>query len=235
MHQKRITIAKTWFVPRTGTKYIAFAKSNMEKSLPLIVAMRDIMGLVKTKKELKLILNSKQVFVNGKVARETNYPINLFDSLSMPSVNKFYRAVLKDKKIGFEEISEKESSERAYKVIGKKILSGKKVQINLSDGKNIISSEKINTGDFIIIDNLKNKVKSIKHLKEGEEVIITAGKHIGKIGKIKKIEEEGEKKIAEINSKNEKIRTEAKNLFIMKTILIGLVIFGMLRNFQFLT
>jgi small subunit ribosomal protein S4e len=214
MHQKRITIAKTWFVPRTGSKYIAFAMSDMEKSLPLIVAMREILKLVKVKKELKLLLNSKQIFVNGKVVRETNYPVNLFDSLSMPSIGKFYRAILKNKKISFKEISEKESSERAYKVIGKRILSGKRVQINLSDGKNIISSEKINTDDFVIIDNLKNKIKSIKQLKEGEEVIITAGKHIGKIGKIKKIEEEGEKKIAEIDSKNEKIRTEAKNLFI---------------------
>jgi len=214
MHQKRITIAKTWFVPRTGTKYIAFAMSDMEKSLPLVVAMREILKLVKIKKELKVLLNSKQIFVNGKVVRETNYPIHLFDSLSMPAINKFYRAELNGKKIGFKEISEKESSERVYKVIGKKILAGKKVQINLSEGKNIISSEKINTGDFIILDNLKNKIKSIKPLKEGEEVIITSGKHIGKTGKIKKIEEQGEKKIAEIDSKNERIRTDAKNLFI---------------------
>jgi len=214
MHQKRITIAKTWFVPRMTSKYIAFSMSDMEKSLPLIVAMRDILKLVKIKKELKLLLNSKQIFVNGKIVRETNYPVHLFDSLSMPAVGKFYRTILKDKKISFKEISEKESAERAYKVIGKKILSGKRIQINLSEGKNIISSEKINTGDFIVLDNLKNKIKSIKQLKEGEEVIITAGKHIGKTGKIKKIEEQGEKKIAEIDSKNEKIRTDAKNLFI---------------------
>jgi small subunit ribosomal protein S4e len=214
MHQKRITIAKTWFVPRTGSKYIAFAMSDREKSLPLIVAMRDILKLVKTKKELNLLLNSKQISINGKVVREKNYPINLFDSLSMPSAKKFYRTVLKAKKIGFEEISEKESSERVYKVIGKKILAGKKVQINLSEGKNIISSEKIDTGDFVKIDNSNNKIKGIKQLKEGEDVIITSGKHIGKKGKIKKIIEEGERKIAEIESKNEKIRTEAKNLFI---------------------
>ena len=216
MHKKRITIAKTWLIPRTGTKYVAFSMSDNNKSMPLIIALRDSLKFVKTKRELKLLLNSKQILVNGKIVREINYPVNLFDSITLIPAKKSYREVLKAKKIGFEEVSEKESTEKIYKVIGKKILPGKKIQINLSDGKNILSSEKINTGDFIVLDNLKNKILKIKQLKEGEDVIITAGKHIGKTGKIKKIEEQGERKIAELDSKHEKIRTEAKNLFLIK-------------------
>ena len=78
-------------------------------------------------------------FLNSKIIRETNYPILLFDVLTIEGQKKNYRAILNEaKKITFKEIPEKESLTKTIKVIGKKILSKKLVQINLSDGRNIL-------------------------------------------------------------------------------------------------
>jgi len=140
MHVKRKTIPILWPVARTGTKYMAVSTHNKTDSIPLIIALRDILEIVKTKKELKALLNDKKVLINNKIVKEVNYPICLFDALSFPSIKKHFRAEIINKKMNFKEISEKESLVKIFKVIGKKILGNKKVQINLTDGKNIISS-----------------------------------------------------------------------------------------------
>jgi small subunit ribosomal protein S4e len=213
MHVKRKTIPILWPVARTGTKYMAVSTHNKTDSIPLIIALRDILEIVKTKKELKALLNDKKVLINNKIVKEVNYPICLFDALSFPSIKKHFRAEIINKKMNFKEISEKESLVKIFKVIGKKILGNKKVQINLTDGKNIISSEKMSVGDFVVINN-ENKIIKIISLKKDVEVIAIKGKHIGKEGKIKELIKEGENSLALIvmPSKDE-VKVNIKNLF----------------------
>ena len=91
MHIKRKTIGNFMPVPRTGTKYMAVPGHNQRDSMSLILVMRDILKLVKTKKELKKVLNEKKVLVNGKIVNETNYPLSLYDVLGLPSAKKYYR------------------------------------------------------------------------------------------------------------------------------------------------
>jgi small subunit ribosomal protein S4e len=213
MHVKRKTIPKFWPIQRTGTKYMAVPVHDRGSSMPLMIVMRDVLKLVKTRKELQKVLNDKKILVNGKITIEKNYPICLFDTLAIPSIKKFYRATLNDKKMGFEEIKESEISTRMFKVIGKKILTGKKVQLNFSNGKNLISNEKLESGNFVVMDMLSNKIKKTIILEKGAKVLIIEGKHIGKSGKINEIVTEGENVIAKIKSADEEISTNITNLF----------------------
>lgn len=213
MHIKRKTIPTFWPVRRTGTKYMAVPTHNQRNSMPLIIVARDILEIVKSKKELKKVLNEKKIIINGKIVREPNYPISLFDSVSIPSVNKYYRATLNNKKMELTQIKENEANSRIYKVIGKTQLSGKKVQLNLGNGRNILSSENVKTGNFIILDNVKNKILKTIALEKDVSVMIVKGKHAGKSGKIKEIVKEGENVIGKIKSVAGEISTNIKNLF----------------------
>ena len=56
MHIKRKTIGNFWPVPRTGTKYMAVPSHEENNSLSLILVIRDVLKLVKTKKELKKVI-----------------------------------------------------------------------------------------------------------------------------------------------------------------------------------
>ncbi len=215
MHFKRKTIGKFWPIPRKGTKYVAVPDHNQYDAIPLIVAMRDMIKLVRTTKELKKLLHEKQVQINHRIVCETNYPISLFDILSLPSVKKNYKAVLsKNKKIILEEISDKESEIKIFKVVDKKILDGKKIQLNLMQGKNIISKEKVNTGDSIVFNLKENKIIKIIPMEKGRNAFVIKGKHAGIFGKISEIVERGGKKIAKISSENQKLNVWVKNIIV---------------------
>jgi small subunit ribosomal protein S4e len=213
MHIKRKTMGKFWPVARTGTKYMAVPTHEARSSLPLILVMRDLLKVVKSKKELKKLLNEKQILINNKVIRETNYPLMLYDSLSLPAAKKNYKVILDNKRFNVKEATDSEIKTKTYRVINKRLLPGKKIQINLNGGKNIITNEKIETGEFVIVDNATNKITKTVALKKDVEVIVIAGKHIGKIGKIKELVDQGNVKVAQIKTKEEEISANINNIF----------------------
>ena len=53
MYLKRKNIGKFWPVPRKGTKYLAVPNHNNNEAISLVVVMRDVLKLVRNKKELK--------------------------------------------------------------------------------------------------------------------------------------------------------------------------------------
>jgi small subunit ribosomal protein S4e len=214
MHIKRKTISKFWPIKRTGTKYMAVPSHEKNSSLPLIIAMRDILRRVRTKKELKGLMNQKKIKINGRVISEINYPICLFDIISFPDTREFYRLSLKDKKFLFQDIKEGESKSRIYKVLGKKKVSGKEFQFNLSNGRNILSDKKIDTGDFLIL-SFDNKILDHIKLSKGVQVLVIGGKYAGTSGKITETYREGENEMVSIESdKSEKLKINSENIFV---------------------
>jgi small subunit ribosomal protein S4e len=214
MHIKRKTISNLWPVARTGTKYMAVPTHDNGTAVPLIVVMINILKIVKNKKELKKLLQDKKIMVNHKVAQEINYPVSLFDSITLHDANKNYRAILINKRISLKETTEAESKKRIYKIIGKKILGKDKVQVNLSNGRNILSKEDIKTGSFAVVDMTSNKIIKVMTLGKDSSVIVIGGKHTGKSGKIKELVVEGDNTIALIKTSLGEIKANIKNLYL---------------------
>jgi small subunit ribosomal protein S4e len=217
MYTKRQTIAKFWPVPRKGTKYLSTASHEKQKAIPLVVLMREALKLVKSKKELKMILNNKGIEINNKVVKEPNFPVSLFDTVSMPSIKKYYQAVLVGKRFNLKEIDEKQSLLRTYKVINKKQISKDKEQINLNSGKNILlgpKDKKIIVGSFVVLNTKENNIVKTIALDKGIEVLVISGRHIGKQGKIVEITKQGQNNIVKITlGKEEEINVGIENLF----------------------
>ena len=188
MHNKRAAISKSWPIPRKGTKYLIVPSHNKKFGIPLLVLMREVLGLVRTRKELKKILLEKKVLVNGVPVREENYALGLFDTLSLKEMKKNFRVTYTEAgKIDVEEISAVESTKKITKVLDKKILKKNIVQVNMIDGRNIISKEKLNVGDSIVVNLKDKKIEKILPVKEKSKVIVLAGKYKGKQGTISKV------------------------------------------------
>ncbi len=216
MHVNRQNIGKFWPIPRKGTKYLAVSSHNQKSSIPLIVVMRDILKLVRTKKELKLVINKKEIKINGKEIRDTNYPIGFFDIISIESLKKNYRASLGDnKKIVFEEVPDNEAVRRTFKIIGKKVLGKDKIQLNLVNGRNVLTKEKANVDDSAVFNFNENKIEKIVKLEKGNQVFVLKGKHTGKRGKIEDVVERGGKKLIVIDGKDGKVNVWVKNVIVM--------------------
>ena len=212
MHKNRYNMGKFWPVAKKGTKYVAKSSHNNSNSVPLAVLMRDVLKLVRTTKELKKVLNEKQIKVSGKEIRDTNYPIGLFDMIT--AGDKTFRVILGgNKKFKMEE--SKDDGTKVIKIVGKKNLGKKGIQFNLMDGRNVLSNEKANVGDSVIYNYNDAKISKIIKMDKGSEGFVIKGKHAGVRGKILDIVEQGGKKIAVINDDKEKINVWVKNVIAM--------------------
>ncbi len=184
MHQTRQEATTRLPIERKGTKYIARASTGLENSVPVVVALRDILKLAKTKKEVKKMINEKLLKLNGKDVRDYHDSIKLFNLfeagktyvLKLSPTRKFFLEETKDVK------------ERLCKVIGKKLLPGNKIQINLHDGTNVLGDNKIKVGDSVYLD-LSGKVKSHVTPEKGKEVFVIAGRYEGQHGKIAEVKD----------------------------------------------
>lgn len=206
MHLKRQKSPKNWPIYRKGTKYIVRPRSNIGKGLPLLVILRDVLGIAQNRKEVKKALHEKKILVNNKIAKDERNNVLLLDTISILPLKKHYRLGLSDKgKFEVKEIKESEANQKISKIVNKKILKGKKIQLNLSDGRNFISDIKCSINDSAKINLKEKKIEGCLGLKEKAKVIVFAGKHTGGIGTIKKINQE--KKIAELDINKKIVNT----------------------------
>ncbi|SRR3989344_2374361 len=214
-HLKRQNAPKSWPIPRKGTTFVVRPNFGFSKGIPLLIILRDMLKIAENKKEVKKAIYMKNIIINGRTARDEKEGIFLFDTLNIIPTKKHYRIILSQKgKFDLEEIKEHESDYKISKIIGKKILKGKEVQLNLSDGRNFLSDIKCKVNDSILI-NLKNKkIEKCLALRENANVFVFAGKHSGAKGKIEKIDLE--KKIASINKGNENINVLIKQFMVIE-------------------
>ncbi len=213
MHRNRKNSPKTWGIPKKGSKYVI--RDSGQDSLPLVVALRNMLKLAETKKEVKKILHNEYVKVNNYIIKDEKFLLKLNDVLSLKDKN--FRVVFNDlKKFDFVEISDKETNEKIAKVIDKKRIDEKIIQVNLSDGRNYLVpiSEKISVGDSCVINLKDKKIKEILKLQVKVPSIIIEGKHLGKRGKIKSIDLE--KKTVVLATDKEEISVKINQVMIEK-------------------
>ncbi len=210
-HLKRQKVPKTWPIARKGNTFVVKSKS---KGLPLLVALRDILKLAQTKKEVKQAIHKKDILISGKVANDEKNSIELLDILTIIPAKENYRLNLsKFGKYIFEKIDEKDTKTKIAKIIGKKSIKGKKTQINLFDGRNYLSKEKCEVNDSVVIDFSKSKISKVLQLKEKSNILVIGGKHAGATGKIETLVPQ--LKMAEINDGEKKFRVLIKQLMVI--------------------
>ncbi len=212
-HLKRHKVPKNWPIPRKGTKYVVRPNFNIEKGIPLLVILRDILKIARNKKEVKKALHLKYILLNDKVVRDEKNSALLFDTIAIVPSKKYYRVELSNNgKFKIKEISE--ADKKIAKIMNKKILKGKKTQLNLSDGRNVLSEVKCNVGDSVVISFKENKIKKCLELKEKANVLVFAGTHAGKTGIIKSIKPR--RKMVGLNVGEKEINVLIKQLMVVE-------------------
>jgi small subunit ribosomal protein S4e len=210
-HLKRHAIPKSWPIQRKGTAFVVQPNQGFSNSLPILIVLRDVLKVAQNRKEVKKMIHMKSILVNGKEIRDEKEGIMLFDTITLVPSKKSYRLIiLKNEKFNVEEIKENEAHTKIAKVIDKTMLKGKKIQLNLSDGRNFISNINCKTGDSVLINTKAKKIEKCIPLKENSEAVIFAGKHSGEKGKIENINRE--QKIVEINNGKEKMNVLIKQV-----------------------
>jgi len=206
-------VPKNWPIKRKGTTYVIRSNFNLNQGMPILVLLRDLLGIAKNRKEVKKIIHGKNILLNGRPVSSEKNSACLFDIITLVPSKKHYKIVLSEKGIfDVEKVLEKDSSSKVSKVINKKVLKGKKIQLNLNDGHNSISSIKCNTNDSVLIDIKKRKIEKCLPLKEKSSAVVFAGKHAGKKGVIQKIDTK--EKMVQLKSNKENIHVLIKQIMV---------------------
>ncbi len=192
-HLKRLAAPKNWVLDRRVTKYIIKPNAGahcLEKGLALGFILRDILHVAERMDEIKKILATTEILVDGVVRREHRFMVGLFDVLSIPALQKHYRVVLDSKgRITIVEIPAAESTVKVSKVVGKSIVVGGKVQLHLHDGRNVLSDVKVSVGDSVVVSVPKLVVKEVLSAKKGMSVFLHQGKHAGDVGVLEELKD----------------------------------------------
>lgn len=186
---KRTMMPKWWPVERKTKKYIVAPRGSHPKNfvLPLLILIRDVFKLTETSKEARSIIKKGEILVDGKKRKDYRFGIGPFDVIEIPVLKKAWRAIPK-KGLIFIEIPQAEAKLKICKIIDKRSLKGNKSQLNLSDGRNLLTNEKYSTNDSLLIELPKQKV--IEHIKfeKNSIALVLSGENSGKIAKIDNIE-----------------------------------------------
>src|SRR3989344_7923422 len=114
MHLKRQKVPKSWPIFRKGTKYVVRPKSNLQRGIPLLIVLRDMLKVVQNRKEAKRIIHAREVLANNKQVSDEKMSVSLFDTISLVPMKKYYRVeLLNGGKFSLSEIKENESN---YKI-----------------------------------------------------------------------------------------------------------------------
>ncbi len=191
MHKKRHEMPNSWPLPRKERRkrFISMPNHSFSKGISLLFILMDVLKIAKTRKEVRYMTLNGFVKVNGKIRKDEDFPLGVFDTLGLDRSGKNYRLEIVNKKFTLREISEKEAQKKTVKISGKKIIDKENIQMNLSDGQNLLAKDKFSVGDSVVLNTKENKVEKILPLKEGAKVEVIAGKHAGEKGKLLKFVE----------------------------------------------
>lgn len=188
-HLSRLAAPKTFNIKRKQNKWLTRpcpGTHQLNRCITIDSMLRDLLSYAKTLREVKNIINSKKVEVDGRVIKDHHFPIGIMDTVSIKDANEYFRVLINNKgKIYLSPISKTEATLKPLKIIKKSHPKNKKIQLNFFDGRNlIVDNNSYKVSDTVLFD-LKNKtIKSHIKFAKGNLVYFTSGVQKGNTGTI---------------------------------------------------
>ncbi len=191
-HLKRLASPKSWPIMKKTLAYVSRpfpGPHKMEHQVSITVFLRDMVKVVKTKKEVKYVLHNKDCLVDGNICHDDKRPVGLFDVITLPKLKKSFRVLINDKhKLYGKEISDKEAKIKISKLVGKSLLKKGVVQLNTYDGRSIVSDTKATMNSTLVLSLPDQKITNVLALEKGALILFIGGSHVGVVGTIDAID-----------------------------------------------
>lgn len=193
-HLKRIAAPKTWQIARKETKYVMRPRPGphkLEEGMPLSVVIRELIKVAKENKEAKKIIKLKDVFVDKRKRTDEKYSVGFMDIIEFPQLEECYRIVFDRKgRLAAIKADAKESGTKLSRIKAKTKIARGKIQLNLSDGRNItVDKDTYKIGDTLQISLPDQKITNHLKLNAGAMLMLVGGKHIGMIATAEEVKE----------------------------------------------
>jgi small subunit ribosomal protein S4e len=188
-HLKRLAAPRTIKLHRKEQKWTIRPSPGPhphDKSIPLGLLARDYLSICDTRKEVRTLISSGTIFVDGRARKNYKYPCGFMDVISIPKIKNDYRILYNRKgKLIPVPISTKDAEWKLCRIENKTILPGKKIQLNFHDGNNIIvKKDEYHTGDVVKYFFKDKKISDTYAFEKGNISMIIGGSHIGETANI---------------------------------------------------
>ncbi|NJL44224.1 MAG: hypothetical protein HC945_02850 [Nitrosarchaeum sp.] len=185
---------KSWPIRRKDEVFVT-ARSRtghkMAMSMPLSMIFKDLLGLARTNREVRMVLQGKKVLVDGARRYRLNASAGFMDVISFLDVASAYRVFMdRQGRLFTYEIPQKEASLKLCKVSVKHSLGKSKEQIGFTDGRTVVvkDSSEFKIGDGVLMDLEKKEIREHIPLDRGALVMLTGGSHKGHLAQVSAIE-----------------------------------------------
>ena len=192
---KRRAAPKSWTIPRKGTKWVKRPGPGphaQDASIPLQIVLRDLLHVVASAREARLLVRTGAVRVDGKVAKDLDRGIGLMDTLSFaPPLDAHYRLVRDRRgKLGLITIPSTEAMLKIGRVRFKHAVPKRRVEVTLHDGRNLLvdAATPYRVGDSVKLEVPAQKVVGHLRLAPGALAFVAGGTHVGQLARVERVE-----------------------------------------------
>ena len=199
-HLKALAAPRFWPILRKEYKWTVKPSPGphpVERSIPLLIVVRDILKYAKTGREARKIIAEGHIKVDGRIRRNYKYPVGIMDVIEIVDTGEAYRMVpVPVKVMTLHPISKEEASYKLCRIENKTTVKGGHIQLNLHDGRNHIVrvsdptnpvEDVYSTLGTVKISIPKQELLDYIPLKEGVIAVIIGGRNVGRVGKVLEI------------------------------------------------
>ncbi|RLG86392.1 MAG: 30S ribosomal protein S4e [Thermoprotei archaeon] len=196
-HLKRLAAPHFWPILRKEYVWVVKPRPGphpIERSIPLLVLVRDVLGYAETAREARRIIAEGKFWIDGVPRKDYKFPVGLMDVISIPETDEHYRMVPHPQKYLWPlEIPKEEAGLKLVRIENKTTVKGGHIQLNLHDGRNILVrvSNPSNPAEdtYKTMDSLLIRVPSqeiVEHIRfnKGSLAIVIDGRNVGRVGRV---------------------------------------------------
>ncbi|MBE0526791.1 MAG: 30S ribosomal protein S4e [Candidatus Thorarchaeota archaeon] len=196
-HLKRLPAPKYWPIKRKTGKFttrVIPGPHARDHCLTLALVLREVLGYADNMREVRAVLSSGQIKVDGHIRKEPRYPVGLMDVIDITTSGERFRLIPKKRGgLRLVKIDDKEAEFKLCKVETKTMVKGRLVQLGLHDGRTLLLPEGEKTSKYNTLDTLKiavpdQKILGSVELEKGVYAVVSRGRNIGNEGKVIEIE-----------------------------------------------
>jgi len=199
-HLKALVAPEFWPILRKEYKWTVKPRPGphpMERSLPLLLIVRDILGYAKTGREARKLIAEGSFKVDGVVRKDYKFPVGFMDVIEVTKAGEFYRLLPYPVKFfKLQPISREEAAIKPLRIEGKTTVNGGHVQLHLFDGRNVMIrvgdprnpvEDVYDTWGTLMLSIPGSEVKGYIGFGVGKVAVVIGGKAVGRVGRIKSV------------------------------------------------
>ncbi|MBI5389422.1 30S ribosomal protein S4e [Candidatus Woesearchaeota archaeon] len=187
-HLKSLSAPASWNIERKGLVFITRPNPgahSLETGLPLSVIFKTYLKYAKTQREVRGILHSKQILVDGVRRKDPRFIVGLMDILDIRDAGEAYRVLIdKRGKLCLASVKKGGADTKICKIRNKSMCKGK-IQLHLHDGRNLYTdNNSYRAGDSLVLKIPEQDIKEHLPLAKGMFVYLVGGNHIGEVAEV---------------------------------------------------